>query len=527
MKKIILTFAILATGFASAQVGIGNTDPKATLDVNKANYATGEQAGIAVTQQTAAQIEAMTTTNLKAGTLVYATTATGTTINAVGYWNWNGTAWVRTAGNNLYAADGTLSGARVVTQAANRLSFTSTAVNGFSVDGTTFSVDAANNRIGIGTASPSNPLSVSGNGTSFNQINAFNDGNTGNANSNAGIRIASTSRNSVINMLSGDTGNSSITFGRTSDNVTNGLVRFNASDNSLQLGTQNALIGMTMTANRWVGIGTTTPQSQTEIVSLDVAQDRPILSLTRYNGSTFGFGQNGLAIRNVHGSLALPEPFPNSKHIGSIDFSAYATTGFRMGSRIISVAREVFDDTKSGSSLILQTTQIGTTTPTDRLNIDHDGQVYINNLAGTGNRMVVALPNGGLTTQAIPGGATVDGSETKVNAGSGISVTGSGTTAAPYVVSQAPLAVTVPTTNDYTVLETDAIIYRNLTANGTITFPASLPAGKVFYIANTSGSFDWVLSPAPLNAGTTSASANLSLTVVTVGSGNIIVTAGY
>ena len=49
-----------------------------------------------------------------------------------------------------------------VTQAANTLAFTSTATNGFSVDGTTFSVDAANDRVGIGTAGPSVKLSIAG-----------------------------------------------------------------------------------------------------------------------------------------------------------------------------------------------------------------------------------------------------------------------------------------------------------------------------------------------------------------------------
>lgn len=33
MKKIIFAFAVLATSFATAQVGVGNTSPKATLDV--------------------------------------------------------------------------------------------------------------------------------------------------------------------------------------------------------------------------------------------------------------------------------------------------------------------------------------------------------------------------------------------------------------------------------------------------------------------------------------------------------------
>ncbi len=55
---------------------------------------------------------------------------------------------------NIYNTDGSLSGNRVVTQNANTLAFTTTATNGFSVDGTTLSVDGANHRIGLGTSSP-------------------------------------------------------------------------------------------------------------------------------------------------------------------------------------------------------------------------------------------------------------------------------------------------------------------------------------------------------------------------------------
>lgn len=56
---------------------------------------------------------------------------------------------------------GSLTQNTVVAQAAFTLDFTSTAVDGFSIDGTTFSVDAANNRIGIGTAAPTTPLHIS------------------------------------------------------------------------------------------------------------------------------------------------------------------------------------------------------------------------------------------------------------------------------------------------------------------------------------------------------------------------------
>jgi hypothetical protein len=94
--------------------------------------------------------------------------------------------------------------------------------------------------------------------------------------------------------------------------------------------------------------------------------------------------------------------------------------------------------------------------------------------------------------------------------------------------SAAPLLnVTVPTTNDYTILETDAIIYRNLTATGTLTIPASLPAGKVFYIANTSGFFDWNYSPMPINTGMGSVAAGQGGTIVTLGGGQFMFTSGY
>lgn len=65
------------------------------------------------------------------------------------------------ADTSIYTADGSLTGNRIVTQGANTLAFTGSAVNAFSIDGTTFSVDATNNRIGIGTAAPTADLHIS------------------------------------------------------------------------------------------------------------------------------------------------------------------------------------------------------------------------------------------------------------------------------------------------------------------------------------------------------------------------------
>lgn len=64
------------------------------------------------------------------------------------------------ASNNIYNIDGTLSDNRIVNQGTRTLAFFSFANNGFSVDGSTFSVDSVNNRIGIGTINPSAKLEV-------------------------------------------------------------------------------------------------------------------------------------------------------------------------------------------------------------------------------------------------------------------------------------------------------------------------------------------------------------------------------
>ena len=58
-------------------------------------YTSGQVAGISVPQLTGDQVEAMTTTTLKAGTLVYATAASGAAtkdVSSVGYWYWTGDA---------------------------------------------------------------------------------------------------------------------------------------------------------------------------------------------------------------------------------------------------------------------------------------------------------------------------------------------------------------------------------------------------------------------------------------------------
>ena len=63
---------------------------------------------------------------------------------------------ILSGGNNIYSADGTLTGARTVTMNTNNLQFDSTGQNGL------FIIDATNNRIGVGTTIPDYTLDVAG-----------------------------------------------------------------------------------------------------------------------------------------------------------------------------------------------------------------------------------------------------------------------------------------------------------------------------------------------------------------------------
>ncbi|WP_326980967.1 hypothetical protein VUJ46_11670 [Chryseobacterium sp. MYb264] len=171
LKNVYSLAFLIGTSFSLyAQVGISTPNPQATLDVVGNGASTTTKDGVTpprLTRQQLASKAAGTYVAAQTGTMVYvsdATTPTGTTpslaqtaeIANIGYYFFNGTVWKSVAGNsvNIYNADGSLTGPRVVTQAANTLAFTGSAVNAFSVDGATLSVDAANDRVGIGTTTP-------------------------------------------------------------------------------------------------------------------------------------------------------------------------------------------------------------------------------------------------------------------------------------------------------------------------------------------------------------------------------------
>ncbi|WP_054510724.1 tail fiber domain-containing protein [Chryseobacterium sp. ERMR1:04] len=174
MKKVLLTSLFVLGTYSYAQVGVNTTTPASTLDVTAKN-ATGTTTNVdGLLAPRVDRLRAQSMTAVPNSTLIYINsiangTQTGTAINvnAVGYYYFDGTVWAKVYSSsapnnsiNIYTNDGSLGGNRIVTQAANTLTFTGTAVNAFSVDGTSFSVDATNHRVGLGTAAPQHMLHV-------------------------------------------------------------------------------------------------------------------------------------------------------------------------------------------------------------------------------------------------------------------------------------------------------------------------------------------------------------------------------
>ena len=171
-KNLILMMAMMLSSLTFSQVGINTTNPASTLDVTAKN-STGKASGVdGLLVPRVDRERAQNMASVPTSTLIYINSiATGTqvgiavNIDAVGYYYFDGTAWAKLNPNsgsnvNIYTSDGTLQGNRIVTQNDKTLAFTGTKSNAFSVDDNTFSVDAANDRVGIGTITPQNKLDL-------------------------------------------------------------------------------------------------------------------------------------------------------------------------------------------------------------------------------------------------------------------------------------------------------------------------------------------------------------------------------
>lgn len=190
MKNFLLTAAVCFSSIAFAQIGINTASPKSTLDVSAKRNDTGiadntQTYGLLPPRITRAELTdntALYDTN-QTGAIIYITDVSAgdtnsprTNINAVGYYYFDGTLWqkislpytatngVTMSGNNVKLGGSiieptTISGVTNV----NKLNITASGIDAINFGSNTFSLDATNNRVGIGINNPSEKLDVAGN----------------------------------------------------------------------------------------------------------------------------------------------------------------------------------------------------------------------------------------------------------------------------------------------------------------------------------------------------------------------------
>ncbi|MCS3529505.1 hypothetical protein [Chryseobacterium sp. JUb7] len=325
MKKLSLIIGVLSSSIAIAQVGISTSNPQSTLDITAKN-ATGSTTSVdgllvpRVDRQRAQSMKSIQTSTLIYINNISTGTQTGTAIyvDAVGYYFYDGAAWVKLhspdnvapIGNslNIYNSNGTLTGNRTVSQADKTLAFTSTATTGtnhFSIDDNTLSVNTVNNRIGFGTTNPNGIVDISVDNKGENTENDFYFGGYGTSKNPAMIfRSASGTEAAPGNLNMDDdigsiyfapraNGNFNTTFGSgiISKYRGNGITVL--TDLSLRTSNQERL---RIDENGNVGVGTSSPQTKLHVISANTPNSY------RYNlidaPSTNGNGVI-LALRNT------------------------------------------------------------------------------------------------------------------------------------------------------------------------------------------------------------------------------------
>ena len=166
-------FGVLAATSAQAQVKVG-TNP-ATIDARSILELESDNQALYLPRLSDINLAAVS--NWQEGMVVYNTDHDCIQI-------FNGTIWncVDTDNDGIYDGSGTIPATTIATITDN-LDFVTSAIDGFGVDGTTFSVDGANNRVGIGTTSPSAKLHIRNVSTSseimLHNGTAFNSGIAG------------------------------------------------------------------------------------------------------------------------------------------------------------------------------------------------------------------------------------------------------------------------------------------------------------------------------------------------------------
>jgi len=206
-----------------------------------------------------AEIDGTPANNNMPGSLVFKTTASGATP----------TERLRIAANGTTTIAGNLdcSSGIDVTGAI-------TGTGDLTIDTNTLHVDSSDNRVGIGTTSPTGKLSIASGTFQTTTPTSTGDDLVISGNQSLGIQFLT---------LASGTSNNNIYFGDT-DDPDIGMIRYAHADNSMQFRT-NTNLAMTIDSSGDVGIGTSDPTNQLHVHDNTAANDTPEIKIESFRPS--------------------------------------------------------------------------------------------------------------------------------------------------------------------------------------------------------------------------------------------------
>jgi hypothetical protein len=181
------------------------------------------------------------------------------------------------------------------------------------------------------------------------------------------------------------------------------------------------------------------------------------------------FGSNNfLAFRRASGTAAAPTAVTSGSSIINIGARGYGATTYSTGNRVSinMAAAETWTDTAQGTRMAFNTTAIGSTTLTERLNIANDGDIGVNTgnivpgTAAKGINFTANTPAAGMTSQLL--NWYEEGTWTP-NQGSGLTVVGAFSSTGKYTRIGRQVTVSGTVTGATSVAATAAgIVTTNL-----------------------------------------------------------------
>lgn len=263
-----------------------------------------------------------------------------------------------------------------------------------------FNIDSTNSRIGIGTSSPSNDLSLGGSSARVIAMERHSAANT------AGSDLSLGAGGAATGATDRDGGKLILSSGTSTGSGSSSIELKTATSASTGTGDNAPSTKMTITGAGNVGIGTSSPVGLLHL-SDDTGNNRFLYVSSQ--SSAQPFHQSGIRLRRARGTEALPEAVQNGDAIGGYQFFAHDGTDYIATGTIGAIVDGIVGVGDVPSATVFYTRSAGASAHTEKMRISSGGNIGIGVTAPTvsldisGKTDAIRLPAG--TTAERPNGA--------------------------------------------------------------------------------------------------------------------------